>query len=293
MTEHDAQQRFYYADGQKVMLEPSRRFVAVQRPEEAERSDEPAAAVATALAPFADGARVLDLPEHGLAVIVLPTNGNGAAGAAPPVSTVRAAVAAAADVAAGPEVYETTEAGPEALVAIDEVLVKFKEETAEDARSRLLGTPPSGDQGGRLSRARLLPRDDRGREGSDRGREHAARERRRRVRRAALRRPHAAARGRRRRERRHDAAAAAVRPAGGGRRERRARDRRRRGGDRDAGGRPAAPPTDPGYPSQWGLRKIRAPEAWDITMGRPDISVAIIDEGCDLSHEDLDFKTPG
>ncbi len=28
-------------------------------------------------------------------------------------------------------------------------------------------------------------------------------------------------------------------------------------------------------------------------MGTPGISVAIIDEGCDLTHEDLVYKTPG
>ncbi len=293
MTEHDVQERFYYADGQKVMLEPSRRFVAVQRPEEAERSDEPAAAVARALAPFADGARVLDLPEHGLAVIVLPTNGNGATGAASPVSTVRAAVEAAADVAAGPEVYETTEAGPEALVAIDEVLVKFKEETPEDARSKLLARHhlaikeadyPEPDcflvtiENGKdpIEVANALHDND--------AVEFAE--------------PHFVV------------ITPRLEAAGGGNgvtmlpappfvrlEEGAASDELATDGGEAAiempAAGPTAPPTDPGYPSQWGLRKIRAPGAWDITMGRPDISVAIIDEGCDLSHEDLVFKTPG
>jgi subtilisin family serine protease len=56
---------------------------------------------------------------------------------------------------------------------------------------------------------------------------------------------------------------------------------------------PLAPPADPGFASQWGLKVIKAPEAFDISMGSPAISIAIIDEGCDLAHEDLVFKTPG
>jgi hypothetical protein len=56
---------------------------------------------------------------------------------------------------------------------------------------------------------------------------------------------------------------------------------------------PAAPPTDPNFASQWGLMKIKAPEAFDISMGTPSISVAIIDEGNDLTHEDVAYKTPG
>ncbi|MGH2356055.1 MAG: S8 family serine peptidase, partial [Chloroflexota bacterium] len=56
---------------------------------------------------------------------------------------------------------------------------------------------------------------------------------------------------------------------------------------------PAATPTDPGFASQWGLKKIKAPEAFDITMGSAAISVAVIDEGCNLAHEDLTFKLPG
>ena len=52
---------------------------------------------------------------------------------------------------------------------------------------------------------------------------------------------------------------------------------------------PNAPPSDPGFGSQWGLAKIRAPEAWEITAGSSGISVAIIDEGCDMVHEDVAY----
>ena len=38
---------------------------------------------------------------------------------------------------------------------------------------------------------------------------------------------------------------------------------------------------------QWSLRKIRAPEAWDITTGSRSIKVAIVSDGVWADHEDL------
>lgn len=57
--------------------------------------------------------------------------------------------------------------------------------------------------------------------------------------------------------------------------------------------RTAATVTDPKYrppvgsslPGQWGLDMIKAPVAWDTTMG--SVTVAVIDTGIDSSHEDL------
>ncbi len=46
-------------------------------------------------------------------------------------------------------------------------------------------------------------------------------------------------------------------------------------------------PDDPYFPSQWGLTKINAPQAWDITRGATNITIAIVDTGIDGSHEDL------
>jgi thermitase len=37
----------------------------------------------------------------------------------------------------------------------------------------------------------------------------------------------------------------------------------------------------------WGLLKVQAPQAWDVTTGSPYVSVAILDTGIDLSHPDL------
>lgn len=48
---------------------------------------------------------------------------------------------------------------------------------------------------------------------------------------------------------------------------------------------PAFTPNDPLLSSQWGIAKIRCPEAWDISRGSSAISVAIIDEGGN-AHED-------
>lgn len=46
-------------------------------------------------------------------------------------------------------------------------------------------------------------------------------------------------------------------------------------------------PNDPRYPQQWGLAKIRCPEAWDRTTGDPAIVVAVVDTGVDLDHPEL------
>ncbi|MBI6546905.1 MAG: S8 family serine peptidase [Cyanobacteria bacterium NC_groundwater_1444_Ag_S-0.65um_54_12] len=44
---------------------------------------------------------------------------------------------------------------------------------------------------------------------------------------------------------------------------------------------------DPLAPAQWGIAMIRAPEAWQRTMGDPEIVVAVLDTGVDLHHPDL------
>lgn len=49
-------------------------------------------------------------------------------------------------------------------------------------------------------------------------------------------------------------------------------------------------PNDTYFPLQWGLEKIEAPKAWDITMGTPAIKIAICDTGIDVNHEDIAAK---
>lgn len=46
-------------------------------------------------------------------------------------------------------------------------------------------------------------------------------------------------------------------------------------------------PNDPYFTNQWGVTKIQAPQAWDITTGDPSIRIAILDTGVDQDHEDL------
>ncbi len=49
-------------------------------------------------------------------------------------------------------------------------------------------------------------------------------------------------------------------------------------------------PDDPWFASQWGLNKIQAPLAWDITTGSSSVCIAILDTGVELNHPDLAGK---
>ena len=46
-------------------------------------------------------------------------------------------------------------------------------------------------------------------------------------------------------------------------------------------------PNDPRYPEQWHLPKIGCPDAWDITTGDTLVVTAVIDEGIDYFHSDI------
>ncbi len=46
-------------------------------------------------------------------------------------------------------------------------------------------------------------------------------------------------------------------------------------------------PNDPKLSSQYGLTKVKAEAAWDISKGNSNIIVAIVDSGVDWNHEDL------
>ncbi len=55
-----------------------------------------------------------------------------------------------------------------------------------------------------------------------------------------------------------------------------------------------ATPNDPGFSNQYGMNKIKAPEAWNITTGgttvqNDQIVIAVLDDGFDINHEDIDF----
>jgi subtilisin family serine protease len=55
-------------------------------------------------------------------------------------------------------------------------------------------------------------------------------------------------------------------------------------------------PNDPKYASQWGLARIKAPEAWERTVGTSGAVLALIDTGVDYGHADLKanmWRNPG
>jgi subtilisin family serine protease len=57
-------------------------------------------------------------------------------------------------------------------------------------------------------------------------------------------------------------------------------------------------PNDPFFTQErlWGLQKIRAPTAWDTSMGNKQVIVCVIDTGVDYNHQDLAanmWRNPG
>ncbi|HET6243810.1 MAG: S8 family serine peptidase [Bacteroidetes bacterium] len=53
-------------------------------------------------------------------------------------------------------------------------------------------------------------------------------------------------------------------------------------------------PNDPNFSNQWGLTKIKAPQAWDIVTGGTTVTnerivIAVIDGGFDLTHPDIGY----
>jgi subtilisin family serine protease len=48
-----------------------------------------------------------------------------------------------------------------------------------------------------------------------------------------------------------------------------------------------ATPNDTSFGSLWGMTKISAPSAWDITTGNASVVVAVIDTGIRYTHDDL------
>lgn len=51
-----------------------------------------------------------------------------------------------------------------------------------------------------------------------------------------------------------------------------------------------ATPNDPRYSSNWTFAKINAPAAWDISTGSESTTIAVIDTGFALNHEDLSSR---
>ena len=288
----NTEQRFYYADGNRVPLMPSSHYVALrsQAPDAASRV---AAALAPAShSPMAVPPQVFDLKEHGL-IVVQVANSVGARAATPttPVlpEAVNALMSSQPDLDPGPSVYETNSPEPEGLIPIGEILVKFKPDVPADGKRNLLEEhhlevlktdyPEPGtdlvatkneqdtiDVANRLHESALVdfaqpnfvhlaPRLSTlavGYHGSP-GFGVTAPPPVPAVEPGAM------------------EALPFARPAVG----------------------PALAPNDPAYASQWNLVKIQAPSAWDISSGSAAIAIAIIDEGCDMTHEDIAYKLPG
>ena len=58
----------------------------------------------------------------------------------------------------------------------------------------------------------------------------------------------------------------------------------------DSVAKAAGSPNDPYFGYQWGLSKVGAPQAWDVTTGSSSIKIAILDTGVDPNHPDLAGK---
>jgi thermitase len=52
-------------------------------------------------------------------------------------------------------------------------------------------------------------------------------------------------------------------------------------------------PNDPYFSKQWGMTKVNALQAWDISSGSASVKIAILDTGIDQDHEDLAGKIAG
>jgi thermitase len=48
-------------------------------------------------------------------------------------------------------------------------------------------------------------------------------------------------------------------------------------------------PNDTFFPVQWGLQRINAPRAWPLSEGDPNIVIAVLDQGVELGHPDLNM----
>jgi subtilisin family serine protease len=279
----ESEGQYYYADGERVELRPSGHFVAL-RTEEGRTAAEAAASVASAATTDVQRpVQVLELEEYDLVVVDLPEEmAEGPAAAGESLAT------APGTAGPGPTVYE---AGPgeadgfsEGLIDVGQIIVRFESTLSDVQQDKLLKKyhvavsetdfPEPGtllvattrDQDSAIDTANSLHEEN--------GVEYAA--------------PNFA---------RINARLAESDGAGVAQLiadppdvldlvEGDAID------DVDeALAAPAVTPNDPALAFQWGLHKIRAPQAWDISMGNPAISVAIIDEG-GTSHEDYSLA-PG
>jgi thermitase len=266
-------QRSYVADGERVVLRPSSAFVAVR---EAPGEGRGMAVAAERMAEMAGAEQVIPLTDRGL---VLVRTDNLAATSAGSADNLRMAVDRDAHVVSGPTVFETDSAPGVFLVPAGEVIVKFRDGTGGEAVDAVLGRhgatvvrtdyPEPGalvvkvdDDDAAVDAANAI-HDEELVEYAEPNFVQVTRP------------PGWTGT-------RLDTVPAPALPL----------DDLSALVTRDAAPQ-AGPLADPGFASQWGLTKIRAPEAWGITSGSAAVSVAVIDEGADLTHEDVSYRLPG
>jgi subtilisin family serine protease len=61
----------------------------------------------------------------------------------------------------------------------------------------------------------------------------------------------------------------------------------------DGSAAPAALTNDPDLDQLWGLSRISAVDAWDVTVGSSDVIIGVVDTGVDYTHPDLAVKHVG
>jgi hypothetical protein len=265
---------YYYADGKKVPITVSPRFMAVQTVGEGKSARDMMTGLAGRMSSMMAPAQILDIPDYNLAVIALPPARAGESPQAVGKETMRSLLAGEPAVSEGPEVYELADANSDqALIPVGEVILKFKDSLATEARSKFMekhkleikrsdypepGAYLCAVKNDAITTANTLQELDQV--------EYAQ--------------PNFV----------HLSTRLIVEHATELASSRLFSDLQRaleEGGEAAM----AAPLADPGFGSQWNLKKIKAPEAWAISQGNPNISIAIVDEGCDMTHEDLVYKT--
>lgn len=269
-----AKGKYYYASGKKIPLVVSTRFMAVKS---ASGGDGAAAAARNVTERLSTPVEVMRLPEHDIAVIALSQGERGVASA----SSVRSMLEADPAVSSGPTVYEAA-GSPVALVPVGQIVVKFRTAAGKEARQRLLDKyklevkqtdyPEPGamlvatrTEADTVETANALEEEDLV-EFAEPNFVNVS-----------LRPGYSSATGAAEAEFRD---AIQIAPT-------------YTDEPRSPGALPMLSASDPSFASQWNLRKIKAPEAWDISTGSVSVSIAVIDEGCDITHEDVNYKLPG
>ncbi|MBW4632195.1 MAG: S8 family serine peptidase [Iphinoe sp. HA4291-MV1] len=282
MTEQqrlDDNQLYYYADDKKISLMPSRQFITVRADAQRNISSMGVNQIVESLSAVTTPAQVFQLPQYNLAVVKVAPGSGFAATSTPVAETIRSFVNSQPELTLGPSVYEVPEASTqEGLIPIGEILVKFKPNVSESQKKQLLGEnnlevqrsdyPEPG--------AYLLACENGSQTVAIANKLHESdlveyaqpnfvrlTPRLNTPNGAQVLSPELSFNSN------SSLKTTAATPS------------------------PSASVSDPGFTSQWGLKKILAPEAWDISMGSPDIAIAVLDEGCDLNHEDISYKLPG